>query len=114
MSSRSGALIDLRTRKSLYITKKLSIDKSNFTTEIRSIEKRGFHGHALTHEVLSAWEKWVTRVARSVIGEKTVVCRSASWWDEEIKGNKGKRCIRDFGRMETTNYGLSIVSCVKK
>ena len=43
--------------------KPLSIDESNFTTEIRSIEEGGFHGHALIHEVLSAWEKLVTRVA---------------------------------------------------
>ena len=49
--------------------KALSIDKSNFTTEIRSIEERGLHGHALIHEVLSVWEKRVTRVAKIVIGE---------------------------------------------
>ena len=31
--------------------------------------------------------KRVTKVAKSVIGEKTVVCgKSTKWWDEEIKG----------------------------
>ena len=34
--------------------KALSIDESNFTTDIRNIEERGFHGHALIHKVLSA------------------------------------------------------------
>ena len=32
----------------------------------------------------------------------------------KVRLNKEERCIRDFGRMETANYGLSIVSCVKK
>ena len=55
----------------IHYQKPLSIDESNFTSEIRSIEKRGFHGHVLFHEVLSAWEKRVTKVTKSVIGEKT-------------------------------------------
>ena len=48
------------TRKLLYVTKKLlTIEEPNFITEIRSIEERDLHGHA--------------KVAKTVIGEKTVV-----------------------------------------
>ena len=32
----------------------------------------------------------------------------------KVRLNKGERCIRDFDITETMNYGLSIVSCVKK
>ena len=32
----------------------------------------------------------------------------------KVRLNKGERHIRDFGRMETMNYGENIVSCVKK
>ena len=32
----------------------------------------------------------------------------------KVRINKGERCTRDFDITETTNYGLSIVSCVKK
>ena len=36
--------------------------------------------------------KRVTKVAKTVIGEKTVVCgRSTKWWDEEIKGKIKQR-----------------------
>ena len=66
--------------------KALSIEEPNFITDIRSIEERDLHGHALIQEVLNAWEKHVTKVAKTVIGEKTVVCgRSTRWCDEEIK-----------------------------
>ena len=78
------------TRKLLYVTKKLqkslSIEEPNFIKEIKSIEERDLHGHALIQEVLNSWGKRVTKVAKTVIGEKTVVCgRSTKWWDEEIK-----------------------------
>ena len=85
--------IGLMTRKLLYVTKKpLSIEEHNFITEIRSIEERDLHGHALIQEVLNAWEKRVTKVAKTVIREKTVVCwRSTRWWDEEINGKIKQR-----------------------
>ena len=54
--------------------KALSIEEPNFIKEIRSIEESDIHGHALIQEVLNSWEKRVTKVAKSVIGEKTVVC----------------------------------------
>ena len=80
------------TSKLLYITKNLSIEEPNFITEIRSIDERDLHGHALIQEVLNAWRKCVTKVAKTVIGEKTVVCgRSTRWWDEEIKGKIKQR-----------------------
>ena len=76
----------------IHYKKALSIEKPNFITEIRSIEERNLHGHALIQEVLNAWEKHVTKVAKTVIGEKTVVCgRSTRWWDEEIKGKIKQR-----------------------
>ena len=72
--------------------KALSIEEPNFITEIRSIEERDLHGHALIQEVLNAWDKRVTKVAKTVTGEKTVVCgRSSRWWDEEIKGKIKQR-----------------------
>ena len=69
----------------------LYIEEPNFITEIRSIEERDLHGHALIQEVLNAWGKRVTKVAKTVIGEKTVVCGR---WDEEIKGKiKHRRAV---------------------
>ena len=47
--------------------KALSIEEPNFITEIRIIEERDLHGHALIQEVLNAWEKHVTKVAKTVI-----------------------------------------------
>ena len=41
--------------------KSLSIEESNFRTEIRSIEERDLHGHSLIQEVLNEWEKHVQR-----------------------------------------------------
>ena len=32
----------------------------------------------------------------------------------KVRLNKSKRCIKDFDITETTNYGLSIVSCRKR
>ena len=64
----------------------LSIEESNFITKIRSIDERDLRGHVLIQEVLNACGKRVTKVAKKVIGEKTIVCGSSSrWWDEEIK-----------------------------
>ena len=37
--------------------KALSIEESTFITEIRSIEERDLHGHALIQEVLNSWGK---------------------------------------------------------
>ena len=72
--------------------KALSIGEPNFIKEIRSIEESNIHGHALIQEVLNSWEKRVTKVAKSVIGERMVVCgRSTKWWDEEIKGKIKQR-----------------------
>ena len=43
----------------------LYIEEPNFITEIRSIEERDLHGHALIQEVLNAWGKRVTKVAKN-------------------------------------------------
>ena len=72
--------------------KALSTEEPNFITEIRSIEERDLHGHVLIQEVLISRGKRVTKVAKTVIGEKAVVCgRSTRWWDEEIKGKIKQR-----------------------
>ena len=52
------------TRKLLYVQKALSIEEPNFIKEIRSIEERDLHGHALIQEVLNSWEKRVTERRR--------------------------------------------------
>ena len=50
-------------------------------------------------------------MAKSVRGEKTVGALLVGGMKKlNVRLNKGKRCIRDFGVMETANYGLSIVS----
>ena len=41
--------------------KGLSIEESNFITEIRSIEERDLHGHALIQEELNAWKNALQR-----------------------------------------------------
>ena len=55
------------------------------------------------------WGKRVTKVAKSVIGEKVVVCvRSTSWWGEDIKGEITQRrevCKRFPHNGDTTNHG---------
>ena len=39
--------------------------------------------------VRDEWEDIVNRVAKSVVGEKTIVCgKSARWWDNEIKNRR--------------------------
>ena len=42
-------------------------------------------GEPLVQEVVHEWEDIVNRVAKSVVGEKKIVCgKSARWWDNEI------------------------------
>ena len=49
-------------------------------------------GESLVQEVVHEWEDIVNRVAKSVVGEKTIVCRkSARWWDNEIKDKINRR-----------------------
>ena len=46
-------------------------------------------GEPLVQEVV---HEWVNRVAKSVVGEKTIVCgKSARWWDNEIKDKINRR-----------------------
>ena len=41
-------------------------------------------GEPLVQEVVHEWEVIVNRVAKSVVGEKTIVCgKSARWWDND-------------------------------
>ena len=57
-----------------------------FSASIQSKVDRGMVGSALVGEVLADWEALVDRVAKSVVGEKMIVCgRAARWWDDEIK-----------------------------
>ena len=76
----------------IHYKKALSSEEPNFITDIRSIEERDLHGHALIQEVLNACGKRITKVAKTVIREKIVVCgRSTRWWVEEIKGKIKQR-----------------------
>ena len=83
----------MRSKLIIRYKKALSMEESNFTTEIRSIEESDLRGHALIHEVCLMHGKNVLQsVAKKVIGEKTVVCgRSTRWWDEEIKSKIKQR-----------------------
>ena len=39
-------------------------------------------GHDLVSEVLREWESIVNRVAKTVVGDKMIVCgRAARWWN---------------------------------
>ena len=50
-------------------------------------------GDPLVQEVVHELEDIVNRVAKSVVGEETIVCgKSARWWDNEIKDKIRRRC----------------------
>ena len=56
------------------------------------------------------WEDIVNRVAKSVVGEKTIVCgKSARLWDNAV----GAKCIRRWGYIGKS-YGMSIVKKSRK
>ena len=43
-------------------------------------------GSELVSGVLSEWEAVVNREAKSIVGEKLIVCgRADRWWDNEVK-----------------------------
>ena len=50
-------------------------------------------GDQLVQQVVHEWEDIVNRTAKSVVGEKTIVCgKSVRWWDNEIKDKLSRRC----------------------
>ena len=70
-------------------------------------------GESLVQEVVHEWEDIVNRVAKSVVGEKTIVCgKSARWWDNEIKTVDAKfiRRLLAVGK----SCGMSTVDYVRK
>ena len=57
-----------------------------------SVSQKVKSGEPLVQEVVHEWEDIVNRVAKSVVGEKTIVCgKSARWWDNEIKDKIKRR-----------------------
>ena len=59
-------------------------------------------GESLVQEVVHEWEDIVNRVAKSVVGEKTIVCgKSARWWDND-KINRRRKVYKKVisGRKE--------------
>ena len=49
-------------------------------------------GDALVQKAVHEWEDTVNRVAKSVVGEKTIVSgKSARWWDNELKDKISRR-----------------------
>ena len=48
-------------------------------------------GDPSVQEAVHEWEDIVNRVAKSVVGEKMIVCgKSARWWDNEIENSRRK------------------------
>ena len=65
------------------------------------------------------WEDIVNRVAKSVLGEKTIVCgKSARWWGNEIKDkiNHRHEVYKKIRRLSAVgkSCGMSIVDYVRK
>ena len=53
-----------------------------FTESVSQKVENGMKGEPLVQDVVHEWEDIPNRVAKSVVGEKTIVCgKSASWWD---------------------------------
>ena len=68
--------------------KALQDEVLGFTEKVES----GMKGKSLVQEVVHEWEDIVNRVAKSVVGEKTIVCgKSARWWDNEINDKVNSR-----------------------
>ena len=66
--------------------KALQAEVLGFTKSVSQKVESGMKGELLVQEVVHEWEDIVNRVAKSVVGEKTIVCgKSARWWDSEIK-----------------------------
>ena len=65
--------------------KALQDEVLGFTESVTQKVESGMKGEPLVREVVHEWEDIVNRVAKSVVGEKTIVCgKSARWWDNEI------------------------------
>ena len=63
-----------------------------FTESVTQKVESTMKGEPLVQEVVHEWEDIVNRVAKSVVGEKTIVCgKSARWWDNEIKDKINRR-----------------------
>ena len=59
---------------------------SCFSERVQNCVGKGMVGSELVNEVLSEWEGIVNGVAKSIVGEKMIVCgRAARWWDDEVK-----------------------------
>ena len=71
-----------------------------------SVTQSGMKGEPLVQEVVHEWEEIVTRVAKSVVGEKAIVCgKSARWWDNKkiIRRRKVYKKVIS-GRKELWDY----------
>ena len=65
--------------------KALQAEVLGFTESVSQKVESGMKGEPLVKEVVHEWEDIVNTVAKSVVGEKTIVCgKSARWWDNEI------------------------------
>ena len=70
--------------------KTLQDEVLGFTESVTQKVESGMKGEPLVQEVV---HEWVNRVAKSVVGEKTIVCgKSVRWWDNEIKDKINRRC----------------------
>ena len=64
--------------------KALQDEVLGFTESVTQKVESGMKGESLVQEVVHEWEDIVNRVAKSVVGEETIVCgKSARWWDND-------------------------------
>ena len=70
--------------------KALQAEVLGLTESVSQKVESGMKGEPLVQEVVHEWDN---RVAKSVVGEKMIVCgKSARWWDNEIKDKTNRRC----------------------
>ena len=93
--------------------KALQDEVLGFTESVTQKVESGMKGEPLVQEIVHDWEDIVNRVAKSVVGEKTIVCgKSARWWDNEIKDKINRR--REVYKKVIKSCGMSTVDYVRK
>ena len=93
--------------------KALQAEVLGFTESVSQKVESGMKGEPLVQEVVHEWEDIVNRVAKGVVGEKTIVCgKSARWWDND-KITVGAKCISRLLAVGKS-CGMSIVDYVRK
>ena len=93
--------------------KALQDEVLGFMESVSQKVESGMKGEPLVQEVVHEWEDIVNRVAKSVVGEKTIVCgKSARWWDND-KINRRREVYKTVLAVGKSS-GMNIVDYVRK